>query len=122
MNTFKYVYNGIKEKTPEMNVAEKLIAAQKITDILLNTYSPVGAKAEYAQYGKSFCVQNMNANDVRELTGSEESFDKLMSDVKVGLGIVEKVKFSDGLFSENVSVKSDKIEEHNAPTVSKTVK
>ena len=64
----------------------------------------------------------MNANDVQTLTGSEESFDKLMSDVKVGLEIVEKVKFSDGLFSENTSVKSDKIEEHNAPTVSKTVK
>lgn len=122
MNTFKYVYNVIKENTPKMNIAEKLVAAQKITDIVLNTYSPVGAKAEYAQYSKSFCVQNMNANDVQELTGYEESFDKLMTDVKVGLGIVEKVKFSGDVFDEKMSDKSNKIEEHDAPAVGKITK
>jgi hypothetical protein len=120
MNTFKYVYNGIKERTPQMNVAEKLVAAQKITDIMLNIYSPVGAEKAYAHYGKNFCVQNMNANDVQELTGYEESFDKLMTDVKVGLGIVEKVKFSDDVFGKNIPDKSDKIEKRNIPVVGRT--
>ena len=118
-DAFKHVYKGIKDATPNMNVAQKLVAAQQITDVILEIYSPVGANTEYAQYSKNFCVQNMSAEDVQEMTGYEGSFDELMTEVKVGLGLVENVIFDESIFEDNISEKAAQIEENEISIIGK---
>jgi hypothetical protein len=102
-----------------MNVAQKLVAAQQITDVILEIYSPVGANTEYAQYSKNFCVQNMSAEDIQAMTGYEDSFDELMTEVKVGLGLVENVIFDENIFDDNISEKSKQIEENEISIIGK---
>ena len=112
---FKATYNAIKNDTPGMSVAEKLVAAQKMADIMLNTYSPVATNPSLAQYGESYGVQKMDNNAIKELTGFEGDVNELMNGVKVELGIgKEKVNFGNE-FGEAVNDKSAKIEEHKAP-------
>ena len=112
VNFFKTAYNGIKNETPGMNVAEKLVAAQKMTDIMLNIYSPIASKPELAQYGDKFAVQKMSNKNIQELTGYEGNVEELMNDVKIQLGLPAKTKveFNDEFKESSVS-KSHKIEE-----------
>ena len=110
---FRKTYTTIQDKTPGMNVAEKLVAAQKMTDIMLNIYSPIASKPELAaQYGDKFAVQKMSNNNIQELTGYEGNVEELMNDVKIRLGLPAKTKveFNDE-FKESSVGKSHKIEE-----------
>ena len=124
INFFKTAYNGIKNETPGMNVAEKLVAAQKMTDIMLNIYSPIASKPELAaQYGDKFAVQKMSNNNIQELTGYEGNVEELMNDVKIQLGLPAKTKveFNDE-FKESSVDKSHKIEEKKQDVPSLEVK
>ena len=112
---FKATYNAIKNDTPGMSVAEKLVAAQKMADIMLNTYSPAATNPDLAQYGVSYGVQKMGNNDIKELTGFEGDVNELMNNVKVELGIAkEKVDFGNE-FVEAANNQSAKVEEIKVP-------
>ena len=114
---FKATYNMIRNDTPGMSVAEKIVAAQKMTDIMLNTYSPIASNPSLARFGESYAVQKIDNNAIRELTGFEGNVDELMNTVKVELGIGKvKVDFGNE-FGEAANDKSAKVEEHNAPVV-----
>ena len=115
INLFKAAYNTIKNDTPDMSVAEKIVAAQKMVDIMLNIYSPVASDPSLAKFGNNFGVQNINNDSIKELTGYEGDISELMSNVKVELGI-EKVEVDFGNeFGEQANDKSEKVEEHKAP-------
>ena len=121
---FRKTYTTIQDKTPGMNVAEKLVAAQKMTDIMLNIYSPIASKPELAaQYGDKFAVQKMSNNNIQELTGYEGNVEELMNDVKIRLGLPAKTKveFNDE-FKESSVDKSHKIEEKKQDVPSLEVK
>ena len=112
---FKATYNTIKNDTPGMSVAERIVAAQKMADIMLNTYSPAAADPSLAQYGENYAVQKMYNDEIKALTGFEGDVNDLMSSVKVELGIEkEKVNFGNE-FGEAANDKSAKVEEHKAP-------
>ena len=109
---FKAAYNAIKNETPGMSVAEKIVAAQKIADIMLNTYSPVASDPSLAQYGDNYGVKTMDNDNIKTFTGYEGNVDELMNDVKVDLGINKaKVQFVNGEFIEGAVGKADKVEE-----------
>ena len=114
---FKTAYNAIKNDTPGMSVAEKLVAAQKMTDIMMNIYSPVATNPSLAQYGESYAVQKLYNDNIKELTDFEGDVNELMNTVKVELGIGKvKVDFGNE-FGEAANDKSAKVDEHNAPVV-----
>ena len=116
-NIFKTVYGKIKV---DMSVEKKLVAAQEITDIMLNVYSPVASNDNLKKYGECYAIQSMNNGDIQKLTGSNDNIDELMQSVKKDLGLVkdkEPVKFKDEEFKEASVATVSKIEEvkQNAP-------
>ena len=101
-----------------MSVEKKLVAAQEITDILLNIYSPVASNEDLKIYGECYAIQSMDNSDIQKLTGCNDNIDELMQSVKEGLGLVkEPVKFKDEEFKEAPVATVPKIEEvkPNAP-------
>ena len=112
---FKTTYNAIKNDTPGMSIAEKLVAAQKMADIMLNAYSPAATNPDLAQYGESYGIQKIDNDAIKELTGFKGDVNELMNSVKVELGIGrERVNF-DNEFGEAANDKSAKVEEPMAP-------
>ena len=114
---FKTAYSAIKYDTPDMSVAEKLVAAQKMANIMLSTYSPAATNPSLAQYNDNYGIQKMNVENIKELTGFKGDINELMDSVKTELGIgKEKVDFGNE-FGEVANDKSAKVEEHKAPVV-----
>lgn len=114
-NIFKTVYDKIKV---DMSVEKKLVAAQEITDIMLNIYSPIASNDDLKIYGECYAIQSMNNSDIQKLTGCNDNIDELMQSVKKDLGLVkEPVKFKDEEFEEASVATAPKIEEvkQNAP-------
>ena len=59
------------------DVKDRIIVAQKLTDIILNSVSPVAFKQnEYGAYGKGFVVLQ-NADAIRDMLGSEVAPDAI---------------------------------------------
>ena len=112
-NMFKFVYNHLNNNISKMNVGDKLVAAQRMTDLTLNTFSPVAADSKLARYGDNFAIKNMDEEDIQKLTGYSGDVESLMNEVKTELGIFkENVHFKDDIFNESSVGKIGKIEEH----------
>ena len=89
INMFKNVYRKINTGIREMSVKDKIVAAQKIADIILNVYTPIASRQELAQYGNNFAMKQLNRTDIIELTNCDENADELLNDAKLELGIVK---------------------------------
>lgn len=112
-NMFKFVYNHLNNNIQKMNVGDKLVAAQRMTDLTLNTFSPVAADPKLARYGDNFAIKSMDDEDIQKITGYSGDVESLMNEVKTELGISkENVHFNDDIFNESSVGKIEKIEEH----------
>ena len=126
-NMFGTMYKKIHEKLPQINVADKLIVAQKLTDIVLNVYSPVASPKNrekygkvYETYGNNYAMRMMDNEDIQKLTDYNGNINELMDNVKLELGLAkseikENVEFPADEFSDKISDKSAKVNEHKAP-------
>ena len=75
-NVFSVALNAAKN-LKVADVKDRIIVAQKLTDIILNSASPVAFKQnEYGAYGKGFMALQ-NADAIREMLGSEVAPDAL---------------------------------------------
>ena len=115
-DTFKTTYDIINMCGIE-STKDRLVAAQKITDLMMKNYSPAAFDSEYAKYADNYYMKNASDEEIQRLTGYDIiSGGEIIEDAKVDLGIAkEHVKFDDTLDS-NVSQVSQKIEEHKAPS------
>ena len=121
-NMFKFVYNHLNNDIHKMNVGDKLVAAQRMTDLTLNTFSPVAADPKLARYGDNFAIKSMDDEDIQKLTGCDENVESLMNEVKTELGIFkENIHFKDDIFNESSVGKIEKIEEHDPIEKSKLI-
>lgn len=121
-NMFKFVYNHLNSNIPKMNVGDKLVAAQKMTDLTLNTFSPVAADPNLARYGDNFAIKSMDDEDIQKITNYSGDVESLMKQVKSELGISkENVHFKDDIFNESSVGKIEKIEEHEPIEKSKSI-
>ncbi len=81
-NSAKNVFNVALNATKNLKVADvkdRVIVAQKLTDIILNGASPVAFKQnEYGAYGKGFMALQ-NADAIREMLSSEVAPDAIDS-------------------------------------------
>ena len=118
------MFNRAYKALPEMNTADRLIAAQKMTDIALNLFTPVGSEKAYEKYRNNYYIQNTKNEDIQYFTKYSGNVDELMTNVKVELGIIKEVKkdaadkenvqFKKGEFEEKVEEKSLKVEKDNS--------
>ncbi len=121
-NMFKVIYNHLNNNIREMNVGDKLVAAQRMTDLTLNTFSPVAADPKLARYGDNFAIKSMDDDDIQKITKYSGDVESLMNEVKTELGISkENVHFNDNIFNESSVGKIEKIEEHEPIEKSKSI-
>ena len=121
-NMFKFVYNHLNNNIHKMNVGDKLVAAQKMTDLTLNTFSPVATDPKLARYGDNFAIKSMDDEDIQKITQYSGDVESLMNEVKTELGIFkENVHFNDDIFNESSVGKIEKIEEHESIEKSKLI-
>ena len=102
-----------------METKDRLVAAQKITDLMMMNYSPAAFNSEYAKYADNYYMKNATDQEILKLADLNIISDGgIIDDAKGELGIEmekEPVKFDDSIDS-NVSQVSEKIEEHKAPS------
>ena len=117
INMFKNVYRKINTGIREMSVKDKIVAAQKIADVILNVYTPIASRQELAQYGNNFAMKNLKRTDIIELTNCDENADELLNDAKLELGIVkESVPDLNEEFNENIIVEPVQVKENDSLT------
>ena len=119
---FRNAYKSLSE----MDTADRLIAAQKMTDIVLNLFTPVGSEKAYEKYRNNYYIQNTKNADIQDFIKYKGNIDELVNNVKAELGIVkeevkENVHFANGEFNENAPKKAEPIEEINAPVHGKII-
>lgn len=121
-NMFKFVYNHLNNNISKMNVGDKLVAAQRMTDLTLNTFSPVATDPKLARYGDNFAIKSMDDEDIQKITKYSGDVESLMNEVKTELGISkENVHFNDDIFNESSVGRIEKIEEHESIEKSKLI-
>ena len=109
---FKSAYNKINNDMPQMNVKDKLVAAQKIADIMLNKFTPIASDPTLEKYGNSYGIKTMDNEEIKTFIDYEGNVAELMEDVKADLGIdKEVINFSKDEFNEIKSDIESKIEE-----------
>lgn len=113
-DTFKTTYEVIN--MCDIESKDRLVAAQKITDLMMKNYSPAAFNSEYAKYTDNYYMKNASDKEIQDLTGYDIiSGGEIIENAKVDLGIAkEHVKFDDSIDS-NASQVSEKIEEHKVP-------
>ena len=118
----KKMFQTTYKALPEMDIADRLIAAQKMTNIALNCFTPVGSEKAYEKYRNNYYIQNTNNADIQYFTKYKGNIDNLVNNVKVELGLVkERINIPAEEINGNDSKKSAPIEQHDSP-VQKIVK
>ena len=110
---FRDVYGTISKDMRQMSVTDKLVAAQKITNVMINVYSPAALDQNMEKYSENYAITNMESADIKNLTDHEGDVDKLMDDVMVELGLKERIIFNASELGESIHEKSLKIEDNN---------
>jgi hypothetical protein len=117
-DTFKTTYDIINMCSIE-STKDRLVAAQKITDLMMKNYSPAAFNSEYAKYADNYYMKNATEQEILKLADLNIISDGgIIDEAKGELGIEmekEPVKF-DVSIDSNVSQISEKIEEHKAPS------
>lgn len=106
---FTGIYKNISNSFPKMDVGDRLVAAQKMTNVMLKVYSPAASDKALARYGNNYAIKYMDNDDIQKLTGYQGNVDELMNNVKNDLGIKTKVEIINDAFGNEVSDKSDEV-------------
>ena len=116
---FKTAYDFIGNwDDGKMSATEKIVEAQKISDIMINTYSPVVSDKKYDEYKYNYFVKNASLAELQHVLGEDHDVDKIMEDACKELDVEKtKVYLPELAEGKNNLEKSEKIKE--APSVSK---
>jgi formylmethanofuran dehydrogenase subunit D len=130
IDIFKRAYAKIGIELEGMTEKDKIVAAQQMTDIILNTYSPVASDKNLsndeiaAQYGNNYAIRKMDIEAMQKFMDYNGDMNELLTEVKSELGIdapkpeeqkqeekmPEKVEFRPNTFNENNADKSEKVD------------
>ena len=106
--TFAQTYKLI-ETAQDMSIAEKVVAAQKISNLLLITISPAASDEKYAQYTDNYYLKNATPESIKEITGYEGNAQDLLNEARFEIGIDDKLKMD----LSNVVNEKQEIKENN---------
>ena len=112
---FERAYKII-DSAPGMNTAEKLVAAQKITNLILVTVTPVASDDKYAPYADSYFLKNVTAETIQNLTGVNENAQEVLNEARFDLEIDNKLQLDlgDEVNEKQDVQKSDVVKEQDA--------
>ena len=106
-----------------MSTAEKLAAAQKITNMMLVTVSPVASDDKYAQYADNYFLKNATIEDVQKLTGINENVQEILNEARFELGLDNKLQMdlSDVVNDKQDVQKSEEIKDQDVPVAERII-
>lgn len=117
---FGKVYSGFGTESG-MTTENKIIAAQRVTNFLLNAYSPAAFdKKNFGKYSESFVVKNRADVEMvlrlaeDPIRNEKEEIDKVLQSVNEELGLENKIRLGDQIkndIEERPVASSRKIEE-----------
>lgn len=93
VNMFKEAYKML-DGAPGMNTADKLVAAQEMTDLMMNYLSPAVKDPDLSAYCDSYAMCNLSDKNIQELTGYEGDVSEFAKNARDRLGLV-KVQVED---------------------------
>ena len=113
---FERAYKIINS-APGMSTAEKLVAAQKITNLILVTVTPVASDDKYAPYADNYFLKNATAETIQNLTGVNENVQEILNEARFELGLDNKLQMdlSDVVNDKQDMQKSAEIKEQDVP-------
>lgn len=106
------------------SLSERLVMTQKLTDFVMNTYSPVASNSRYAKYGDNYFIQNADPVadcSTLESAGSPEEIKQALTQASYELGKGKMSLPLDKEFKENPSKTSEKVQNINVPTKDKRI-
>jgi hypothetical protein len=131
IKTFKTFYNTVVANISSYSnsAVDQIVMTQKLTDFVLNNFSPVASNSKYAEYGNNYYVKNATPEEFRNnaLLGgryagrSVEDAKKDLDNAKFELGVGKMSVNTDKDFKEKPTQKSNKIDNLDDPkkTISK---
>ena len=106
---FKDIYKNVNYGMPSMDIKDKLIISQKMSDLLLSNFSSIVTNESCKKYGEGYAIETIDSRDMKELTDYQSDIDELMTDVKSEFKT--RVKFPPDTFEEKTSDVVEKVEE-----------
>lgn len=111
----------------KLDLKDRIVAAQKITDIMLNSATPVGFKQnEYGKYANNYALKNDEC--VREAISAngialDDNALAAINDAKIALDAFdkEKVQISEAMDAPNAGEKSEKVDAPVKDAVEKSI-
>ena len=119
---FERAYKIINS-APGMSTAEKLVAAQKITNLILVTVTPVASDDKYAMYADSYFLKNVTAETIQNLTGVNENVQDILNEARFELGLDNKLQMdlSNVVNDKQDMQKSAEIKEQDVPVTERII-
>ena len=115
-NTYMYVRNA--HVYDDENMVHRVIAAQKITDLILSSFTPAKFDAvKYGKYADSYAFNNEEAlrealeNLGEECTNSDEAFAEFMNELNKARGLTSEIEETTNEESEEAIEETEEIEE-----------
>ena len=125
LTTFRTFYNTAVANISAYNntAVDRIVMTQKLTDFVLNNFSPIASNSKYAEYGNNYFVKNAtpeeffkNAMAGGMYKGDVNDAKKDLDNAKFELGVGKMSVNTEKDFKEKSSQKAEKIKEHNVPT------
>ena len=96
---FKEAYHLLRNDTQGMSEVDKLVAAQKMTNLMINLLSPVVRKPELEGFGENYAMDNLDNADIKKITGYEGDVTELVNAAREELGM-EKLQLEEKIENE----------------------
>ena len=96
---FKEAYHLLRNDTQGMSEVDKLVAAQKMTNLMINLLSPVVRKPELEGFGENYAMDNLDNADIKKITGYEGDVTELVNAAREELGM-EKLQVEEKVGNE----------------------
>lgn len=131
MKTFKTFYNTVVANisTYSNSAVDQIVMTQKLTDFVLNNFSPIASNSKYAEYGNNYYVKNATPKEfldnalkgARYYGKNDEDAKKDLDNAKFELGVGKMSVNTNKDFKEKPTQKTNKISNLDDPkkTISK---
>ena len=93
------IYNALSSHN--MDTTDRLVATQKIADLMLNKYSPIAFNSDYKEYGDKYFINNATPEQIKDLTNYEGELDNFIEDLKSEINRIPLIENPDNNKAQN---------------------
>lgn len=111
------VVHGLIVDVPGMSAVDTAVAAQKIANIMLITFSPIVTDDKYAQYADNYFLKNATPEMLNGVRGFKGNAQDVLNEARFEIGINDKLQMNldDAVNDKQDIQKSEVIKEQGVP-------